>query len=133
MGAGRTELAMSVFGHSYGQKITGTVKINGKEVDMKSVKSSIDNKLAYVHEDRKTYGIGDDCFSWSPDDPTVDSTGTLSDPEAREIYENELYDKYTECSKLVPTEQTATVTNGEINLEITLDPNAVVFYEIVEI
>ena len=57
MGAGRTELAMSVFGHSYGQKITGTVKINGKEVDMKSVKSSIDNKLAYVHEDRKTYGL----------------------------------------------------------------------------
>lgn len=57
MGAGRTELAMSVFGHSYGQKISGQVLINGKEVEMKSVKDAIDNKLAYVSEDRKTYGL----------------------------------------------------------------------------
>lgn len=57
MGAGRTELAMSLFGHSYGQKISGTVKINGKEVHLKSVKDAIDNKLAYVSEDRKTYGL----------------------------------------------------------------------------
>jgi putative multiple sugar transport system ATP-binding protein len=57
MGAGRTEFAMSVFGHSYGQKISGTVKINGKEVDTKTVKEAIDNKLAYVSEDRKTYGL----------------------------------------------------------------------------
>lgn len=57
MGAGRTELAMSVFGHSYGQKISGTVKINGKEVHLKTVKDAIDNKLAYVSEDRKTYGL----------------------------------------------------------------------------
>lgn len=109
-------------------------QFDGKQV--KIISYVIDDDCNWFDEwveDRKTYGIGDDCFSWSPDDPTVDSTGTLSDPEAREIYENELYDKYTECSKLVPTEQTATVTNGEINLEITLDPNAVVFYEIVEI
>ena len=57
MGAGRTELAMSVFGRSYGQKISGTVKINGKEVNLKNVKAAIDNKLAYVSEDRKTYGL----------------------------------------------------------------------------
>ncbi len=57
MGAGRTELAMSLFGHAYGQKISGSVKINGKEVQMKSVKEAIDNKLAYVHEDRKTFGL----------------------------------------------------------------------------
>lgn len=57
MGAGRTEFAMSLFGHSYGQKITGTVKINGKQVDLKDVRSCIDNKLAYVSEDRKTYGL----------------------------------------------------------------------------
>ncbi|MBQ2974013.1 MAG: hypothetical protein IJE19_06635 [Clostridia bacterium] len=84
-------------------------------------------------EDREKYGIGDDCFAWSPDDPIIDNPTTLNDPEAREIYKTELYDKYTECSKLVPTEQTATVENGEIALGITLDPNAVVFYEIVEI
>lgn len=57
MGAGRTEFAMSVFGHSYGQKISGTVKINGKEVHMKTVKQAIDSKLAYVSEDRKVYGL----------------------------------------------------------------------------
>lgn len=81
-------------------------------------------------EDRVKYGIGDDCFGWSPDDPTIESTVTLSDPEAREIYYSELHDKYYECSKLVPTETTATVVNGEITLDITLDPHAVVFYEI---
>ena len=57
MGAGRTEFAMSVFGHSYGQKISGTVKINGKEVEMKTVKQAIDSKLAYVSEDRKNMTI----------------------------------------------------------------------------
>ncbi len=57
MGAGRTEFAMSVFGRSYGQKISGKVKINGKEVELTSVKDAIDNKLAYVSEDRKTYGL----------------------------------------------------------------------------
>lgn len=57
MGAGRTELAMSIFGRSYGQKITGGIHINGKEVNIKSVKDAINNKLAYVSEDRKTYGL----------------------------------------------------------------------------
>lgn len=57
MGAGRTEFAMSVFGHSYGQKISGTIKINGKEVSTKTVKEAINNKLAYVSEDRKVYGL----------------------------------------------------------------------------
>ncbi len=57
MGAGRTEFAMSVFGKSYGQKISGIVKINGKEVELKNVRAAIDNKLAYVSEDRKNYGL----------------------------------------------------------------------------
>ena len=57
MGAGRTELAMSVFGRSYGQKISGTIRINGKDVEIKSVNDAIDHKLAYVSEDRKTYGL----------------------------------------------------------------------------
>lgn len=57
MGAGRTELAMSIFGRSYGQKISGTIFINGKEVTLKSVKDAIDNKLSYVSEDRKNYGL----------------------------------------------------------------------------
>ena len=57
MGAGRTELAMSIFGKTYGQKITGTIKIKGKEVQIHSVQDAINNKLAYVSEDRKTYGL----------------------------------------------------------------------------
>ena len=57
MGAGRTEFAMSIFGKSYGQKISGKIKINGKEVELNSVEDAINNKLAYVSEDRKTYGL----------------------------------------------------------------------------
>ncbi len=57
MGAGRTELAMSVFGKSYGRDITGTLKINGKEVNLKNVSSAIKHKFAYVTEDRKDNGL----------------------------------------------------------------------------
>ncbi|MBD8070593.1 multiple monosaccharide ABC transporter ATP-binding protein [Bacillus sp. PS06] len=57
MGSGRTELAMSVFGKSYGQKISGTVHIKGKEVELKTVDQAIKNGLAYVTEDRKGNGL----------------------------------------------------------------------------
>lgn len=57
MGAGRTELAMSIFGQSYGTGITGTLKLNGKEVTLKTPKEAIKNKLAYVTEDRKRNGL----------------------------------------------------------------------------
>jgi len=57
MGAGRTELAMSVFGHSYGSNISGQVYINGKEVHLNTVKEAIAHKLAYVTEDRKGNGL----------------------------------------------------------------------------
>jgi putative multiple sugar transport system ATP-binding protein len=57
MGAGRTELAMSVFGKSYGTNISGTLKINGEEVVLHSVKDAIEKKLAYVTEDRKGNGL----------------------------------------------------------------------------
>lgn len=57
MGAGRTELAMSLFGHSYGTGISGTIKMNGKEVQLKNVRQAIEHKLAYVTEDRKGNGL----------------------------------------------------------------------------
>ena len=57
MGAGRTELAMSVFGRSYGENITGEVFINGKKVELHSVEQAIKHKLAYVTEDRKGNGL----------------------------------------------------------------------------
>ena len=57
MGAGRTEFAMSVFGRSYGQRITGDVFLNGKKIDVSNVGRAVDQGLAYATEDRKTYGL----------------------------------------------------------------------------
>lgn len=57
MGAGRTELAMSIFGKSYGTNISGHLTINGEEVHLNSVRDAIDKKLAYVTEDRKGNGL----------------------------------------------------------------------------
>lgn len=57
MGAGRTELAMSLFGRSYGQNISGTVKLRGKLMDTSSVSAAIKGGLAYVTEDRKELGL----------------------------------------------------------------------------
>jgi len=57
MGAGRTELAMSLFGKSYGRKISGQIFIDGKEVKLDSVKTAIKHKVAYVTEDRKSAGL----------------------------------------------------------------------------
>lgn len=57
MGAGRTELAMSIFGQSYGTDISGQIFINGKEVHLRRVKDAIRNGLAYVTEDRKGNGL----------------------------------------------------------------------------
>lgn len=57
MGTGRTELAMSVFGRSYGKAHEGTVKMNGKPVDVSTVRKAVDAGLAYVTEDRKGLGL----------------------------------------------------------------------------
>ena len=57
MGAGRTELMMSVFGHSYGTGTTGEVYINGQKKELHTVSDAIKNKLAYVTEDRKLNGL----------------------------------------------------------------------------
>ncbi|WP_112264391.1 multiple monosaccharide ABC transporter ATP-binding protein [Lentzea terrae] len=57
MGAGRTELAMSVFGRSYGTGISGRVVKDGAEIDTRTVQAAIRNGLAYVSEDRKRYGL----------------------------------------------------------------------------
>src|SRR6201992_1334007 len=57
MGAGRTEFAMSVFGRSYGQKITGQALMHGKPVDVSTINRAMGAGIAYVTEDRKTYGL----------------------------------------------------------------------------
>jgi putative multiple sugar transport system ATP-binding protein len=57
MGAGRTELARSIFGHSWGSKISGKVFINGKEAKVSTIRDAIESGLAYATEDRKRYGL----------------------------------------------------------------------------
>jgi putative multiple sugar transport system ATP-binding protein len=57
MGAGRTELAMSLFGRSYGRNISGRVFMHGHEVKARSVSEAIDRGIAYATEDRKKYGL----------------------------------------------------------------------------
>ncbi len=57
MGSGRTEFAMSLFGKSYGQKITGEVYLHGKRVDTSTVEKAVRHGIAYATEDRKTYGL----------------------------------------------------------------------------
>jgi putative multiple sugar transport system ATP-binding protein len=57
MGAGRTELAMSVFGRSYGTGISGRIYKNGEEIQVRSVGEAIQHGIAYATEDRKRYGL----------------------------------------------------------------------------
>jgi putative multiple sugar transport system ATP-binding protein len=57
MGAGRTELARSLFGRSYGTWVSGTIVKDGRPLVLRSVAEAIDAGLAYVTEDRKTLGL----------------------------------------------------------------------------
>jgi len=57
MGAGRTELAMSVFGKSYGHRISGSALMNGQAIDVGTVQKAVDHGIAYVTEDRKSLGL----------------------------------------------------------------------------
>jgi putative multiple sugar transport system ATP-binding protein len=57
MGAGRTELAMSVFGRTYGRYAGGQVFKDGEEIRTKTVAEAVEHGIAYVTEDRKHYGL----------------------------------------------------------------------------
>jgi len=57
MGAGRTELAMSVFGRAYGTRISGKAFKDGIEIDISTIDKAIANGIAYATEDRKAYGL----------------------------------------------------------------------------
>ncbi len=106
-------------------------QFNGKTVEITAY--TVDDNCNYFDDwvkDRETYGIGDDCFGWSPDDPQIESYTTLGNEAARNIYFTELRSKYAECSRLVPVVTTADVENSAITLNTQLAPNGVVFYEI---
>lgn len=57
MGSGRTELAMSIFGRSYGQKISGEVRMHGRPIDVSTIEKALKHGIAYATEDRKNYGL----------------------------------------------------------------------------
>lgn len=58
MGAGRTELAMSIFGNPTEYKIkSGKVLVNGEEKTFKNPRAAIQSGIAYVSEDRKGNGL----------------------------------------------------------------------------
>ena len=57
MGAGRTEFAMSLFGRSWGHFKSGQVLKDGQEVDVSTIPKAVGHGIAYVTEDRKTYGL----------------------------------------------------------------------------
>lgn len=106
-------------------------QFDGKTVNI--TKYTIDDSCNFFDDwqnDRKTYGITDDCFTWSPDDPALDTTTTLTVQWARDLYFNELRPMYEEYSKLIPSTETVTVNNSSITLKATAAANAVVFYEI---
>lgn len=105
--------------------------LDGKQVNI--TVSRIDDSCNYFDEwvkDRETYGIGNDCFGWSPDCPVIENYTNLRDENARNIYFSLLKDKYRECSVLTPESITATVHNGTLTLTQPLAPNGVLFIEI---
>ncbi len=76
MGAGRTELAMSIFGRSYGQGISGQVFMKGREIDVSTIEKAIGHGLAYVTEDRKGYGLVlEETINWNT---TLANLGAVS-------------------------------------------------------
>ena len=104
MGAGRTELAMSVFGRSYGANISGHIFLNGEEITLPNVKAAIDHKIAYVTEDRKgnglilTEAITQNTVSAKPE--KVSSHGIYNFDECRRVAEQSVKEMHTKCSSV---------------------------------
>ncbi len=120
----------------YNKPVDLSFEINASQYDGRTVKITkydVDDDCNYFDEwveDRNAFGIGNDCFAWSPDDPCIENITTLNNSAAREIYFTQLRSKYYECSKLVPFTETVVVKNGALALEDTLAANGVIFYEI---
>jgi putative multiple sugar transport system ATP-binding protein len=57
MGAGRTELMMSIFGGSYGYRSEGELYIKGKAAYLATSRAAMNKGLGYISEDRKGLGL----------------------------------------------------------------------------
>ncbi|MBR5627475.1 MAG: hypothetical protein IKW74_07650, partial [Thermoguttaceae bacterium] len=79
--------------------------------------------------DRETFGIDDQCFSWSPDSTAIDHS--ILDPEKNKIYQEKLRPKYLEKAQIKPIVSEQTVSeDGLLTFETVLGPHAVVFYTV---
>ncbi|MBP3366497.1 MAG: ATP-binding cassette domain-containing protein [Treponema sp.] len=102
MGAGRTELAMSIFGRSYGTNISGELILNGKKTVLPNVKSAIKNHIAYVTEDRKGNGlilsesITKNTSAAKPE--KISRRGIINFEKEREAAETTAKEMHTKCS-----------------------------------
>ena len=102
MGAGRTELAMSIFGHSYGANISGQIFLNGNEIELPNVKSAISHKIAYVTEDRKgnvlilSQTITQNTVSARPE--KVSKHGIYNFDECRRVAQDSAKEMRTKCA-----------------------------------
>lgn len=97
----------------------------GKNIEIKTYK--IDSDCNFFDEwqsDAREYIKDKNAMSWSPDAYTLD--GNILSDELREKYENELRDKYIECSSLDFTSE-ETECNGEIDLSLFVEANTSVF------
>ncbi len=105
MGAGRTELAMSIFGRSYGSNIRGHIYLNGKEVFFPNVKSAIKNKLAYVTEDRKGNGLiltESICKNTTSANPEKISKNFIIDFDKERMYSEKMAkEMHTKCATVM--------------------------------
>lgn len=55
MGAGRTEIMQAIFGNM--PHVTGTIRLNGKEIGNKNPQQAIKNGIGFITEDRKLEGL----------------------------------------------------------------------------
>ncbi|ULT57337.1 sugar ABC transporter ATP-binding protein [Neobacillus drentensis] len=114
MGSGRTELAMSIFGRSYGKKISGQLFKNGTKIHLKDIPQAIKYGLAYVTEDRKHFGLNliDDIKSnISISSLKKISKGTVVN-QNKEIIEAENYRKAMKIKTPSITQLTGNLSGG---------------------
>lgn len=111
MGSGRTELAMSMFGKSYGRNISGEVFLGGSKIDVSTVDRAIKAGLAYCTEDRKELGMIMEesivCNITLVNLPAVASAGVINQAEEQKVAE-----KYRQAMNI----RTPSVSQKVVNL-----------------
>ncbi|MCL2320957.1 MAG: ATP-binding cassette domain-containing protein, partial [Oscillospiraceae bacterium] len=136
MGSGRTEIAMSVFGKSYGIKIEGQIFKDGKEVKFNTVSDAINNGVAYVSEDRKTYGLV--LINDIKTNTTLPNLSKISDHSIvdsnKEIHEAESYRKKLNIKSSSISQLTGNLSGGNqqkvvLSKWIMADPDVLILDE----